>query len=377
MRRLHLFRCAVLASFLGLHLASFASAATDASKSTKAFEWVVDPPEAHGFSRARLDALRDDLASRNTKIFLLIRDDRIIYEWYAPDFSASKPHYTASMAKAVIGGLAFATASDRVALHLDDPAARYIPQWREDPRKAGITLRQLGSHTSGLSDAEGPGDKGTEWMKEFWKRLPPPKDPFTLSRDVTPLISAPGAEFHYSNPGIAMFSYAITAALQSAPEKDIRTLLRERIMRPIGVGENEWDCGYGQTVTVDGLPLIGAWGGAAFTGRAAARVGRLMLREGDWEGQQLITRESVRRSTGDSGLPGAVNCGWWTNARSRVPGLPRDAYWAAGAGGQTLLIVPSMKLIMVRNGNRLSDQQNDHALATYVFEPLMQAKVAP
>lgn len=85
MRRLQLLRSAFVASFIGLHLSSFAGAATDASKLSKAFEWVVDAPEAHGFSRARLDALRDDLASRNTKIFLLIRDDRIINEWYAPD----------------------------------------------------------------------------------------------------------------------------------------------------------------------------------------------------------------------------------------------------------------------------------------------------
>ena len=65
-------------------------------------------------------------------------------------------------------------------------------------------------------------------------------------------------------------------------------------MRPIGVPDDEWSVGYGQTFTVDGLPLVGSWGGGGYTARAAARVGRLMLREGDWEGKQLLSKEAVR-----------------------------------------------------------------------------------
>ena len=46
-----------------------------------------------------------------------------------------------------------------------------------NPRKSHITLRQLGSHTSGLADAEDqslPHDKLTGWQGDFWKRLNPP-----------------------------------------------------------------------------------------------------------------------------------------------------------------------------------------------------------
>ena len=49
-----------------------------------------------------------------------------------------------------------------------------------------MTLRQLGSHTSGLADAEVqnlPHDKLTGWQGDFWKRLDPPRDPFTIARD--------------------------------------------------------------------------------------------------------------------------------------------------------------------------------------------------
>lgn len=372
----------ILVAATGLFpLLAFAAApprvGTEVRVEAPAFDWSAATPESEGFSTSKLDAFRDDLAARQTCWFLLLRDDRIIYEWYAPGFGPEKTHGTASSAKAMIGGVALAKAMDLTSIRLDDLASKYVPAWRRDPVKSRITVRELGSHTSGLADADTGDHSGDAlmrqpgWMGDFWKRLPPPRDPFTLARDVDPIISPPGTQFHYSNPGIGMMCWCITAAIQSLPEKDIRSLLRDRVFRPIGIRDAEWSCGYNQIAWVDGLPLEGAWGGGAFTARAAARIGRLMLREGNWQGVQIISADSVRRTTCDSGLPNAINAGWWTNARGRVPALPRDAYWASGAGNQTLLIVPSMRLVMVRNGESLSLQDNDSALFDHLLTPLM------
>jgi hypothetical protein len=119
--------------------------------------------------------------------------------------------------------------------------------------------------------------------------------------------------------------------------------------------------------------LVAAWGGGGFTARAAARIGRLMLQQGEWEGKQLVDATAIRQTTETSGLPGDGGMGWWTNAGGRVAALPADAYWAAGAGGQVLLVVPSLQLIAVRNGGPLDDGDNDIAVAKYFFTPLMNA----
>ena len=159
---------------------------------------------------------------------------------------AAIPHGTASLAKAIVGGVATAVALTDGRVALDDRAARFIPQWRDDPRKSRITLRQLGSHTSGLADAEDQGlphDKLTGWQGDFWKRLNPPLDPFTLARDAAPALFEPGERFEHSNPGIGILVYAMTGALRDSPQHDIRTLLRERVMRPIGVRDVEWNIG--------------------------------------------------------------------------------------------------------------------------------------
>jgi CubicO group peptidase (beta-lactamase class C family) len=350
---------------------------TPLALSAESFAWRTATPEKHGLSTAKLDALRDQLAARATKAFLLVRDDDIVYEWYSADHSATKPHFTASMAKALVGGVSVAVALSDGRLTLDDPIAKYVPQWRDDPVKARITFRLLGSHTSGLDDAEAdklPHEQLTGWKGEFWKRLPPPRDPFTLSRDVVPVVFPPGEKLLYSNPGIAMLALATTAALKDAPEKDLRTLLRDRVMRPIGVADAEWSIGYGQTVNVDGLPVVASWGGGGFTARATARVARLMLREGNWEGLQLIKVEAVRGVTSDAGTPGNGAIGWWSNNDGTVAAMPRDAYWGAGAQHQIVLVIPSLKLIAVRNGGALSGSEGyASARDLLFFQPLMKA----
>jgi CubicO group peptidase (beta-lactamase class C family) len=104
-----------------------------------------------------LRALQERLAAQETKAFLVIRRDAIVLEWYAPDHGPDKKYGTASLAKALVGGVCTAIALTDGRVKLDDPVAKFVPSWRSDPRKAAITLRHLGSHTSGLEDAEADG----------------------------------------------------------------------------------------------------------------------------------------------------------------------------------------------------------------------------
>jgi CubicO group peptidase (beta-lactamase class C family) len=327
--------------------------------SGQAFAWRSATPESQGMDGGKLAALRDELARRKTRAFLVIRNDRIVCEWYASGHGPNRKHGAASLSKAAVAGLALALLLGDRKLKLDTPVADLVPAWSNDPRKRRITLRQLGSHTSGLADAEEgrlPHAKLPGWKGRFWKGLDPPNDPFTLARDQAPVLFEPGTKLQYSNPGIAVLGHAVTAALKDAPQKDIRTLLRDRVMRPIGVADGAWSVGYGKTFQVDGLPLVAGWGGGSYTARALAHVGRLLLREGAWDGKRILTREAVRQVTGDAGLPGHCGMGFWTNADGRYPRLPRDTYYGAGAGDQLLIVVPSLHLIVVRNGETLAPE---------------------
>ena len=192
------------------------------------------------------------------------------------------------------------------------------------------------------------------------------------------MLFEPGAGLQYSNPGIAMLSYCVTASLQNDAQRDLRTLLRDRVMRPIDVPDADWSVGYGRTDLVNGLALVAPWGGGNYTARAAASVGRLMLREGNWEGKQLISRQAVRLVTRDAGTPGNCGIGWWSNNDGSSPELPKDAFWGSGAGHQIVLVIPSLNLIAVRNGETLEPaggEPNDYhkPLRKYLFAPLVAA----
>ena len=351
------------------------------------FVWQTASPKSQGMSTPKLDVLRDILADRGTKTFLVIRHDRIVYEWYAQDYGPTKRHYTASLAKALVGGMSLMVALNDGHLAVDDPAWKYIPAWKEHPEKSQITIRHLATHSSGIEDAEAgglPHDQLPGWKGAFWKREP---DPFSIARDEAPVIFPPGSDYAYSNLGMAMLAYAVTASLKGAPQSDILSLLRERIMKPIGVPDEEWSIGYGKGYEVDGLTLYANWGGGSYTARAAARVGRLMLRKGNWEGQQLINPVWVEKAVtyAETPLPDrpagnpepGSGLGWWTNFDAVWAKVSRDAFAGAGAGNQILLVVPSLDLIVVRNGALLGQESKGEGfwggLEQYLFNPLIAA----
>src|SRR3954463_2060003 len=97
-------------------------------------------PESQGMSTAKLNAMKGNLAARKTTGLLVIRNDKIVLEWYAEGNSAATKHFTASMAKAIVAGVAVGVALTDNRLALDDPAAKDIPQWRNEARKSKITL---------------------------------------------------------------------------------------------------------------------------------------------------------------------------------------------------------------------------------------------
>jgi hypothetical protein len=82
--------------------------------------------------------------------------------------------------------------------------------------------------------------------------------------------------------------------------------------------------------------------------------------------------------------------GWWSNGGGRYGKLPEDAVWGAGAGDQLLLVIPSLNLIMVRNGQALEPGPDEPPLrqddmftryhdyrARILFEAVVEAVTAP
>lgn len=318
---------------------------------------------AQAADSVKLEAWRGELAARKTTALLVIHKGETALEWYAPGHDAARPQGTASLAKSLVGGMAMLIAWNDGLLAPDDPASRWIEGWRADKGKARITLRHLATHSSGIEDAEiagVPHEKLPGWMGAFWRREP---DPFSIALNQAPLLFEPGSRFHYSNPGMAALAYAVTASLKEAAQGNIRDLLAERLMKPLGIAPAEWSIGYGRAYHVDGLELWANWGGGRFTPRAAAKIGALLMNEGSWAGKQLLNARLVRQMVGAQRTPPperternphpAAALGWYHNLDGALAGVPLDAFFGAGAGHELLMAVPSLDLIVVRNGAAL------------------------
>ncbi len=365
-----------------------------------------------GISGEQLKKLQLDLEQRGTKKLLIIKDGHVVWEWFAEDWQDSvRRHYTASMAKALVGGMSLMVALEDGLITADMPACLLIPEWKTHPQKSKITIRQLATHTSGLEDAEvsdslqqqlklqgiDPHKGLAGWKGQFWRQEP---DPFTVSRDSAQVLYVPGQHYNYSNPGIGMLSYAVTASLQGSAHSNIRDLLWDRIYRPLGIEKSDLSMGYGRTFEVDGLALVPSWGGGSSTADAAARVAKLMMDQGKWQQRQLVSPEvpaqvlayfntaiagsnpemvsetySLRSETNP--VP-ATTMGWYSNFDKVWNHVPADAFVAAGAGHQLILAIPSMDLIVVRFGDDLSGDSSDgfwYDAENYLFNPIMDAVV--
>ena len=329
--------------------------------------------EAANVDAEKLENLWRAIEDR-TDSFVVLYGDAVIFEKYGPGWDAFKRHGTASAAKAVVGGLSLMLAMDDGLIALDDPACKYVPEWRGDPLKSRITIRQLAAHASGVEDAEQddlPHESLPGWKGAFWRR----ESPFLIARDSAPILFPPGTRGEYSNPGIAMLTYCVTAALKGTAYKDIRQLLWERIVEPIGIPEAEWSVGYGEIDETDGLRLVGSWGGGSVSTRCMAAFGVLMLQRGVWRGRRLVSEKTIcDTALTHSGFPGAMGATWAVNSDERGrkvwEALPADAYRAAGAKHQAMFVIPSRNLVVLRFGRQFAPEKSyDRALLDEFVTP--------
>lgn len=400
-------KAGIVLIWIGILLVPFELAA-QISQNESSFRWHYDTPENQGFSSDELMKMTEMLAAKGTKKFLVIRNDKVIHKWFADGWEDSlRAHYTASLAKALVGGMSLMAAIDDGYLTPDEAACHYIPQWKKDGRKSMITIRQLATHTSGIEDAEATSKELENmspnanahfdipgWKGQFWKQNP---DPFTVARDSAPVIFIPGDKYAYSNPGIGMLTYAVTSAISKSGYKSVRNYLNERIFRSLGINEKDASIGYGKSFNVENLSVVPSWGGGSFTADAIARIGLLILHKGNWQGTQLIDTAVVNMTTSYAGTALPVNpvnfpsdnfrneknpvpattAGWYSNFDGTWPYVPRDAIAGGGAGNQHLFVIPSLNLVIVRMGDKLYDEQKDERFwlgaEKYILNPLMNA----
>ena len=301
---------------------------------------------------------------RRTTAVLVARDGRLIAERYAPGYGPATPMLSWSMAKSVTAALVGVEVGDgRLALRSPAP----VPEWSSpaDPRH-GITLDQLLRMSSGLAFDETYGALNDVSRMLF---LEPDTGAFAARM---PLAAPPDTLWSYSS-GTANI---VARILRDVHDRDLGALVRfanERLFDPAAMTSAFFE------PDVSGTPI-----GSSFvfmTARDWARFGELHRLDGTCDGRRILPEGWVRYvTTPTPAAPlGRYGAHWWLNAgdpqdraKRPWPGLPTDAYAAEGHSGQHVVVVPSAKLVVVRLGLSVPDD-NDHDGTAELVAELIQA----
>jgi len=192
---------------------------------------------------------------------------------------------------------------------------------------------------------------GTLWGGHDWADRPPREGSIDDWKNRT--YHKPGTHFEYNDIRVNLLAYSLLQVWR----KPLAQILKEHIMDPIGASTTWRWYGYKNSwVELDGMRMQSVSGGGHSGGglfintEDHARFGLLFLNEGNWNGKQLISTSWIKKAIAPS--PAQLNYGymWWLNKKgtSRYwEGVPENVYYAAGFGGNFIVIIPDEAMIIV------------------------------
>ncbi|MBD3267773.1 serine hydrolase [bacterium] len=305
----------------------------------------------HEFDRERVENVvnqafkeEDEKRPKHTRAVLVVHNGDLILERYAPQFDKDTQFNGWSLTKSVINALYGVLAKEGKIDPLD-PAP--VPEWKEkgDPRQS-ITLNHLLRMTSGLDfdkDMSHPfcdsavmcfgyADSAEYAIQKPWKHQP-------------------GTVWEYNNGNTCILSHLIRLLFEN-DECAYISFPRAELFNPLGMRN-----------AVLEMDRSGTFYGSAFmyaTARDWARLGLLYLWDGIWEGNRILPEGWVRYSTSPTLVAenGKYGAHFWTNEglgrkknKRFYPRITQDAYFMMGFAGQSVTIIPSKQLVIVRLGH--------------------------
>jgi CubicO group peptidase (beta-lactamase class C family) len=277
---------------------------------------------------------------KNSSALLVLHKDRIVFEKYWRGHDANAQSNSMSMAKSVLGLLIGIAINEGQIQFEDEPAADYLPEWKDDVRN-GITIKHLLQMSSGLGVNEEQYKEGSDTT---WMHFGPDVPSIVFSM---PLEGEPGRQFVYHSANTQILSII----LERATQRRYADYLSEKLWTPLGASNAQvWLDRSGGTAKTYCCLFA--------TARDWARLGLLVLHQGEFAGRQLVPREWIQKMITPS--PREPDYGYqiWLafppgGIRSPdrdEPFLANDMVYFDGRDKQRVFIIPSYDLIIVRLG---------------------------
>lgn len=301
-------------------------------------------------AREPFDQIIGPMSVRAAANGLIIYRGKVIAEWG----DTHKVDMTHSISKTFLTAVTGLAIDDGLIHNSNDLVAAYLPsdsQLFSSEHNRQIRWEHLLRQTSDW--------QGTLWGKPDWADRPEGEAKDWPNR---PLYQ-PGTRYKYNDVRVNLLALATTYVWR----KPLPVVLNERIMQPIGASSSWRWYGYDNSwIELDGQKIQsvsggGHWGGGMFLNAwDLARFGYLFLRDGQWQGQQLISRNFIAKArTGGSAKTDYGYANWFLNPqRKALPSAPETAITFQGAGRNIVYLDQQHDVLMVArwigNGDELN-----------------------
>lgn len=260
---------------------------------------------------------------------LILHHGKLISEHYWRGFTATSYQSVFSITKSVVSALIGMALTDG-SLALTDTMAQWFPEmsFAPDAHAASVTVHHLLTMTSGFQEVGGGGLSDVSIAVLL--RRPP--------------VAAPGEKFRYASEDVNL----LVAVLERAVGEPAIDYAHSRLFMPLGIWRNIAKSYRKRLWKTDKQGRIKGSHGLHLTAHELASFGQLYLHGGRWRDEMLLPPEFVAASTtaqASGGYPERVKYGylWWVTVDSEG----RPAFFASGAGGQYVYVLPSLDLVIV------------------------------
>jgi CubicO group peptidase (beta-lactamase class C family) len=315
--------------------------------------WPVDTLEHTGISRSRIerfvqmlaDMPDDSVHSSNIHAVLLARYGRLVLEEYFHGYSSDEPHDTRSASKSLTSLLIGAAIEAGIPISLSTKVYTALNLQRAaaaDPRRARMTLGDLLTMSPGFdcddSDANSRGNEDTmqaQGTDPDWYH-------YTLA---LPMLHEPGAYHAYCSAAANLAG----DVLGTVAHEPLPSLADRLLARPLGIRR------YYMNLTPTGEPYVG--GGMRFFPRDFMKIGQVILNGGTWRRRRIVSPQWAADSTSPHYELRGIRYGylWWV-IRYPYRGGTVDAFFAGGNGGQIVMGIPKLDLLIAFYGGNYSDR---------------------
>ena len=263
---------------------------------------------------------------------VVYENDQLIFERFYNNFDENSVNLLCSTWKSILS-IALGICLDKgIVKNIDEPINRYLPQFSQniEPRHKFITIRHLLTMSSGIHFIG-----GVHYHCPMLEQMRRSKNWLAHIADVQ-MTAMPGANFVYKEWDVILLSALIGKACGGLAWD----IIWDYLYKPLGIIGEKLLIQNNSTLNYNGdvenkMPEDG---GDKMTAKNMAKIGRLMLNRGVWEGRQIVSEAYIKDSIAPSQTNERYGYLWW---------LSDKGYHARGFGGQEINVYPDKNVVAV------------------------------